>query len=679
MANNSLLHPVNELHYGTYKPADAKQALTATEKAGRKNIAAVLALADADRTFDNTLLALTRSTDDFDSIVGRISHLESVLGEDWREADLLATAMATKLANDVSLNKDVYDALVVLKKSKHYAAASAAQKKLLDDTIQDFERGGIALPEAKKKQLKDLRHKLSKATTQFGQNVVKAHDKAGIHVTDAAALAGLSKPFLTECRAAAKKKELTGYWVRQTEPNYVKVMTDCTVRDTRLAMYKSAKSEGLAPNEKLAKEILKMRYELAALVGYKTFADYATADRMAKTGKAARDFITGLSERYQPGVAGETAELEQFAREYEKDPGFKLHISDVESGLDLFYAQRLRNQKFDLDEQQVREYFPVATVLQGMFDVLRTLYGVTFKRLPEMPAWHPDVEVYAIYDEQGCHLATVWCDWFAREGKHGGAWMNQLHVADRAQGKALEPHLGHVCANLQPPHGDQPSLLTMDEVRVIWHEFGHFMHLALGRTELVEQSMMSSEWDFVEAPSQIMENWPWQDEVLQIIGKHYKTGKPMPASLIKNLRASRDFRVAGKAVRQLMFAEWDLALHMDYADAPPADPLRIAADIKERIYGMKPASYDKTLLTFTHVFSGGYAAGYYSYKWAEAIEADLFTEFEKGGVLNPAVGRKYRDKVLARGAEVKAAEIVKGFLGRPSTTAAMLRRDGMKP
>jgi oligopeptidase A len=677
MAQNSLLHPVDELHYDTYKPAHAAAALKATEAIARQNLAAIEAVESGKHTIKNTLLALTRATDDFDSVVGKISHLESVIGEPWRKADLLATERATELGNDISLNKKLYDAMIALRESPAHAKATTAEKRLLKDIIEDYERGGIALPAAKQKRLRAIRQALSEASTRFSQNVVKALDASGMHVLDAAELKGMTADFKAECRKAAQKKKLNGYWVQRSEPNYIKIMTDCEVRATRLAMHKAGRDDSLMPNEQLTKDILKLRYELAALLGYKTYADFATADRMAKTGTTAREFIRELRKRYQPGVAGEHAALEEFAKTYERDPNFKLHISDVESGLDFYYAQRLRNQQFDLDEKELAKYFPAPVVLQGMFDTLSTLYGVTFKQLPDVPAWHKTVDVYAIYDEAGGHLATVWCDWYARDGKHRGAWMNNLYVADRANGTIDKPHLGHVCANLDPPRGNKPSMLTFDDVRVIWHEFGHFMHLTMNRTELPEQSMIGCEWDFIEAPSQIMENWPWQTEVLKQITKHSETGQPMPDELIQKLQASQLFRVAGKAARQLMFAEWDLALHMDYADAPPEDPLKVCADIKHSIYNMELAPYDKTLLTFTHIFAGGYAAGYYSYKWAEAIEADLFALIKEQGVLNPSVGRRYRDKVLARGSEVDAADIVRDFLGRDSTPDAMLKRDGL--
>ncbi len=677
MNNNSFLHPTNELHYDKYRPADAAAALDATEKLAHANIAAIVAVPDGDRTIDNTLLALSRCAEDFYGVAARIGHLESVLGKPWSKADLLATERASKLGNEIGLNEDLYKALVALRALPATKKASAPRQKLLKDTIEDYERGGIALPKKQKETLKKLRKQLSEATTKFGQNTVKAQDAAGVHITDIAELKGLDDDFIKQAQAAAKKKKLDGYWLQMSQPNFVKVMTDCAVTGTRHAMYKTGKSDGLEPNRKLAQNILALRTQIAHMLGFTTFADLATVDRMAKTGKTARDFIHDLRQRYQPGVAGEIDELRDFARAYEHDPQLELHISDVESGLDFYYASRLRAQTYSLDEKKVREYFPFDTVLQGMFQVLGTLYGVSFKKISE-PAWHKDVQVYAIYDENGGHLATVWCDWFARKGKRSGAWMNDLYVANRADGNVTEPHLGLVVGNFDPPRASKPSLMTMDEVRTMWHEFGHFMHLTLNRTELEEQSMTGCQWDFIEAPSQIMENWPKKKEILQIIGKHYKTGDVIPDDIIANLDKAENFRVASKAVRQLIFAESDLALHMDFADDPNVDPVVVSNKIKEAAYGMKTEPYDKSVLNFTHVFSGGYAAGYYSYKWAETIEADFFREFEKHGVLNPAAGRRYRDKVLARGSEVDANDIVRDFLGRDSTVDAMLIRDGIK-
>ncbi len=681
MAKNTLIHPIDELRFGTYDPKDASQALKITEKLAWERIDRILHLDPKDRTFENTVLALTRSTDEFDAVVSIIGHLESVLGEPWRKADILSSTVASKFYNEINLHTGLYKAFKEVDSRLKIKELTKAQNKLLTDMIREYKRGGVDLPPAEKERLKEINKELSRSSTKFSQNTVKANDKTGICVTNKADLDGLSDEFIKEAAENAKIKGKTaGYWVSFNEPNFMSVMSLCTVASTRKAMFKAVKTTGLSPNLPLAKKILELRYEKAKLLGYKTYADFVLKSRMAKNGKTARTFIDNLTKTYKPIIKRELRNLENFARKYENNPKYKLDASDIDSGLDWFYAHKQREKLFDINESVAKEYFPIEKVLSGMFETLSILYGVKFIKNSSIKRWHKDVEIYEIHDELGKHIATVWCDWFARKNKQGNAWMNAYYVADRADGKVDKPHLGYVIANLPLPTKTVPSLLKPRDVETIWHEFGHFMHLALGRTELVEQSMMDIEWDFVEAPSQIFENWIWQPEILTKITSHYKTEKKIPDSLVKKLIAARQFRASSKNASQFIYAKTDLMLHMDYAKDPSkADPVAVNHKNKLAVRGYPAEEWDKGALSFNHIFAGGYAAAYYSYKWAEAIEADFFERFQKEGVLNSKLGREYRDKVLARGAEIPATTLVKDFLGRQSNIKAMLRRDGIKP
>lgn len=674
MADNSLLGPIDELRFGSYRPDDAEAALSRTEQLAWQRLDAIPLLPTEERTFENTVLALTRSTDEFDSAAGLINHLEGVLGEDWRAASNLAAERSASLANDIGFHKGLYQALVDYRDTK--PTLTPAKQRLLDKLVRDYERNGVNLPEDTVARLREVRTRLAAATNEFGQNVVKANDISGISVPDEAALAGLDEAFIASCRDAAQEHGKDGLWVAYSQPAYIKIMVECRVRSTRQAFYRLAVIRANEFNEELAKTILVLRRELAELLGYSNFADYALAERMAKTGATAREFIDSLTERYQELAEAERDELQAFARQLEGDDGLLLDASELDTGLDFYFADRYRAEQFGIDEPELRAYFQKDVVIGEMFATLSALYGVTFERI-ELPGWHSDVETYQIHDQAGHHLATVWCDWYARPGKRPGAWMNQYFVADRTDGSYAKPHLGYVCANFERPAGDLPSLLTLRDIETAWHEFGHFMHLAVNKTELREQSMMSCKWDFVEAPSQIMENWVWQPEILRRLAKHHSTAEPLPDDMIDILIANRNFRVGSKAMRQLSLATVDLALHIDYDPNGPVGMSDYARPIKARLLPVPVDPEDGSANTFAHIFAGGYAAAYYSYKWAEAIQADLFSRFADEGILSPEVGGAYRDLVLARGNEVDPDVLIEDFLGRPTDPDAMLRRDGV--
>ena len=677
MPSNSFLQSIDELSFGSYFQADVEPALDHTEELSRRRLHDLLEVAPDERTFGNTVLALTRATKEFEAVARLVSHLESVLGEPWRTADELATQRSIKLVSEISFHQGLYTALTTYREtSAEISRLPMHQRKLLDDLIRDYERDGVNLPADDIERLKAIRLQLGAAMTAFGQNVVTTSDAAGLAIEDEAALDGLDDDFIAACRTSATGSDESGLWLSYSHPNYVKVMTECRVRSTRQAFYQVALTHATQLNEPLVKEILALRQELAQLLGYAHYADYVLDERMARNGQTAQAFVNDLADRYRTQAETERDMLQAFARELESDPYLELDASDLNTGRDFYYADKLRQSQICLIEQDLQSYFQLDNVLTVMFRTLATLYGVSFRKVRK-PVWHVDVEVYELRDECDHHLATVWCDWLARQGKRDGAWMNLYLVADRADNSYAEPQLGYVCANFAPPLGEKPPLLTFDDVKAVWHEFGHFMHLALGRPQLVEHSIMNCLLDFVEAPSQIMENWVWQPEVLTAMAKHYITGKPLPAATIAALLASRRFNVATKAMFQLSLSAADLAAHIDYDPRGEVDLSEYLHPLKQRYIAVPVAPDAGTMTAFSHIFAGVYGAAYYSYKWAEAIEADLFSRFALQGVLNPVVGRRYRDLVLARGSEVEPDELIRAFLERPSNLDAMLDRDGI--
>ncbi|MEX0748686.1 MAG: M3 family metallopeptidase [Candidatus Saccharimonadales bacterium] len=674
---NAFLGPVDELRFGQYRPEMVKESLDATEAVAWKRVEQLLAFETGARTIENTLLALYRAAEEFNAVVSICSHHMSVLGKEWNAPAQLASQRAAAYSNEISFHEGIYKALVELRARRNYlATVSAPRRKLLDETILDYERNGIALAPKKRSELKSIRAALDAATTMFDQNVVTATDEAELRVETKQDLAGLDEEFIIECAQAASGEDKASYRIDFNPPNYIKVMSECQVRATRQRMYHLSIQRAAELNRDLAKEILTLRRRQAQLLGYKHYADFVLEERMADKGVVAWRFITELAQKYRRQAGAEFAALQRFARDDEANPELVLDAADIDTGLNFYYALRLQKQNSGLDQGTIKQHFPLAAVRDYMFATLTTLYGLRFS-LGDQSTWHEDVEVYEISRADGSHIATVWCDWYARKGKKSGAWMNSYYVADRAGGVVSKPHLGYVVTNFDPPRGAKPSLLSLQDVETLWHEFGHFIHLATGETELEEQSMMSCKWDFVEAPSQIMENWVWQPEILAGMSRHYLTGKRLSDRQVDTLIRDKNFMVASKAMRQFGLATVDLSLHIDFDPMKDEDVLAYARSVKANFLPVEVYAEDSSITTFSHIFAGGYAAAYYSYKWAEAIEADLFSRFKEEGVLNPQTGTDYRRLVLARGDEVNPQILIKDFLGRSSSSAAMLERDGI--
>ncbi len=674
MTKNSFLHPVNEIHFGTYKPGDVKDALADAIKHADAIEKAVLAIPDKDRTYENTIQAMNDSTDKFGLVSGVVGHLASVIDGTWDKADELASGKWANLAAKRSSNKKLYAAFKVIWDKRKELGLTDAQVRLVKDEITSFERGGISLPKDKQDRLKKIKARLAKLSSQFDRNATKATDKAHLIVKSADQLKGIGKDQIEHWQQAAKEKGVDGYFIQFSAPNYDVVMRQCAVQETRKAFHKVSGTRA-AGNEKLIYEILSLRKELTSLLGYKNFVDLVVEQRMAKNSKAIKDFNDNLYKTFKSAMQKDSEDLKQFIRKTENNPNYELHATDIIGGLPLYYAQKMAAERFGVDENAVREYLPIDQVIKVMFDTLSTLYDVTIKESKE-PVPHKDVKVYDIYDEKGRHLSTVWCDWFARKGKRGGAWCDTFYEAAR-NGKVDEPHLGVVCANFPPPTKTRPSLLSIRDVETAWHEFGHFMHASLSNTELREQGGFHTKWDFVEAPSQIMENWVWSEEIITKMAKHYKTGKTLPKDLTQKLIGSRSYWAAERVMWTLSLSTLDQELHTKYDPVKDGPLFEYCRNIKSRFFAAPVPEYDKTICTFSHIFSGGYYGAYYSYQWAEVIEADLFSRFEKEGILNPKTGRDYRDKVLARGDEVDPDQLVRDFLGRDFTPEALLKRSGL--
>jgi oligopeptidase A len=488
-------------------------------------------------------------------------------------------------------------------------------------------------------------------------------------------LAGLPESARAMARASAASKGLAEPSWRFTlqAPSYLAVMTYLDDEGLRREMYEAFSRRGTEEkydNRPVMRSILELRAEKARLLGYRDFADLVIEDRMAHAGDRARSFLEDLKTKTAVTFKKENADLLAFSGKTALQPW------DI-----AYYAEKQRAALYDFDEEALRPYFPLESALAGMFEIVHRLYGISVAEKPGVPVWDPQVKYYEIHDPSrpgGSLLGAFYTDWFPRENKRGGAWMDNL-ITGEMHGEHLDPHAGLICGNLTPPAPDRPSLLTHREVETIFHEFGHLLHHCLSRVELRGFAGVNVAWDFVELPSQIMENWTWEREALDLFARHYQTGAPLPAELLDKMKRARNFRAANAQMRQLGFGLVDLALHREI---PPGANVDLLAFARDRLQEFSPAKLrpDYAMIaSFTHLFASpvGYGAGYYSYKWAEVLDADAFTRFRSGGIFSPEVGGRFRDRILSRGDSEDPSELYRSFMGRDPDPNALLERSGL--
>lgn len=643
----------------------------------RGNIEKICAQKPEELSFDATLLGFARATRELSRAWGRVCHLESVENTpELREAYNAALPRVTAFFSGLTLNARLWEKIKAAAARVPAETLSPTRRRFLEETLADFRENGADLPEEKKKRLAEISAELAALTTKFGENVLDATNAWEKFVADEKLLDGIPASALNAAKASAKAKNRPGeFRFTLQAPSFVPVMRCAENAALRREFQEAADAVargGKFDNTPLIWKILALRDEKAKLLGYANFADFATARRMAKSGGNARRFLEDLRERIGEFFAEENAELVAFARERGCETACETGRPapwDV-----AFLAEKMRRERCDFDEEQLRPYFEVDAVIAGAFAVAEKLFGVRIVEKKGVPAWHPDVKTYEVFDGEKL-LGAFYTDWHPRETKRAGAWMNFLAT----RGDGAPAHLGLICGNLSPSADGAPALLNFDEVLTIFHEFGHLLHHVLSEVEIPELAGTNVAWDFVELPSQIMENWCRQEESLRLFAKHFATGEPLPRALLEKLLRAQKFRAASAAARQLAFAEADLDFHIETEK-------RIGCDLEkhwneERAACLVPTAFPQVspMRKFLHLFSEptGYAAGYYSYKWAEMLEADCFTRFLKEGVLNPETGRDFREKILARGNAEPPETLFRNFMGRDPDPEALLERDGL--
>ena len=641
-------------------------------------------------TFDNTIVTVDDEKDDkgYYDLLSRVSTVffNLLSAETNDEMDALAQKMSpilTKHANDIRLNEKLFERIKYV--HQHHRKLTPEEKMLLDNCYDGFVRSGALLDAAGKERLRQLTEEASMLGLQFSQNLLKENKAFTLHITDEAQLDGLPDTAREAAALAAKEQEMDGWVFTLDFPSYSPFMTYSTQRELRRQLYMAKNTECIHDNTEnnleICKRLINLRREMAQLLGYKTYADYVLKHRMAGNVRNVYKLLNDLIKAYKPTAKKEVAAIEKMARKLE-GKSFKLEPWDFS-----YYSHKLQLEKYNIDAEMLRPYFELSKVIDGVFGLANRLYGITFKENKDIPVYHSDVKAYEVFDEDGSFLAVFYADFHPRKGKQGGAWMTEYQGQwmerkdvkkpfGPENSKNVRPHVS-VVMNLTKPTEEKPALLTLGEVETFLHEFGHSLHGMFANTRFESLSGTNVWWDFVELPSQFMENFAIEKEFLRTFAFHYKTGEPLPDELIDRIVKSRNYNVAYACMRQVSFGLLDMAYYTkkdEFTD--DIIPFEKKAWEKAMILPQLP----DTCMTvqFSHIMAGGYAAGYYSYKWAEVLDADAFAVFKKHGIFNKETALRFRENILSKGGTENPMTLYKRFKGGEPTIDALLKRNGIK-
>jgi oligopeptidase A len=669
-ADNPLLADEASIPFDRITPAHVVPAVRRALERAHEELDALTGLSEA-RTYENTIHALEELGERMGRVIRPVSHLNSVNSSpQLREAYETVLPEVSAFFARIPLNPELWSAVKSYAQTGEARALTGVRRRHLDKVVRSFERAGADLPPAEKTRIEAVRVEMSRLSTEFANHVLDSTNAWELVLTDEAELEGLPESARAQARAAAEAKGMDGWRFTLQLPSFQPFMQYSARRDLRQRMYTAyvnRASSGEHDNRPVIRRILELRRELARILGFRDYADLSLEESMAGSGARAFAFEEDLTERTRPVWQREMAELEAFARA-------ELGLDALEPW-DVSYAtERLRLSRFDLDAEALRPFFPLDRVLKGLFDLTERLFGVRVQPRENSAVWHPEVRFYDVVDEQGERQGSFYTDWFPRESKRGGAWMNGL-VVGGPRPEGWQPHLALMVGNVSPPEGGRPALLTHREVETVFHEFGHLLHHTLSRVEVAALGGTRVPSDWVELPSQIMENWTWERPALDLFARHWETGEPIPEELYRKMLAARTFMGAYHQMRQLSFGTMDLDLHVRFDPATDGDPVARAQKVMEGFHPKPHFAHDHFLTSFSHIFSGGYAAGYYSYMWSAVLEADAFTRFQREGLFNRETGRAFVDAVLSQGDADEPDELFRRFMGREPDPEALLRRD----
>ena len=664
--------------FSQIKPEHVKPAIEQAIADCKARIAEVLKQTEP-QTWDSLVAPLEEVDDRLGRIWSPVSHLNSVVNSnELREAHDGCLPLLSEYQTFVGQHEGLYQAFQQLAASDEYPRLSEPQRQQIENTLRDFRLSGIGLPKEQQQRYGEIVARLSELASNFSNQVMDATLGWQRHVTDEAELAGLPESAKAAAQQLAASRELEGWLFTLDIPSYLPVIMYSDNRALREEIYTAfvtrasdqGPNAGQWDNSPLMDEIVALRHELAQLLGFATYADYSLATKMADKPAQVLGFLNDLATRSRPQAQQDLAELRQFALE-------QFGVSELAAWDLSYYAEKLKQHRYAISDEVLRPYFPAPRVLAGLFETVRRLFGLRIQQRLAVETWHPDVNFYDIFDSQGELRGSFYLDLYARPHKRGGAWMDDCIGRRFRQDGSLQRPVAYLTCNFNGPVGDKPALFTHDEVVTLFHEFGHGLHHMLTRIDVAGVAGIHGvPWDAVELPSQFMENWCWEPEALAFLSGHHETGEPLPQAELDRLLAAKNFQSAMQMLRQLEFSLFDFRLHHEFDPAQGARVQAVLDDVRKLSVFPAPA-FNRFQHSFSHIFAGGYAAGYYSYKWAEVLSADAFSRFEEEGIFNAKTGADFLHQILEMGGSRSPMELFRAFRGREPTIDALLRHCGI--
>ncbi|MGR8930360.1 MAG: oligopeptidase A [Gammaproteobacteria bacterium] len=608
-----------------------------------------------------------------------VSHMNSVVNSDaMRDAYNACLGKLSEYSTEVGQNKELYQAYKAIHDSAEFAQLDRAQQKIINNALRDFHLSGIDLPGDKQARYKEINQQLSKLASQFEENLLDATNAWHKQITHIDDLAGLPESALAQAKQAAESDGKDGWLINLQFPSYLAIMTYADNRALRREHYEAfctrasdqGPHAGQWDNTQIMEQIMALRHEKARLLGFDNFAQYSLATKMADSTDDVVKFLEDLADKSWHQARQDLVELQEFAaNEYGQH--------DLQAWDIGYYSEKMRQHFYQLSQEEVKAYFPAPRVIKGLFDIVGKLYGLQISEIDDFDAWHPEVRFYQILDKDDQLRGRFYLDLYARAKKRGGAWMDDC-VCRKKAFDGLQTPVAYLTCNFTPPAGSDPALLTHDEVQTLFHEFGHGLHHMLTQVDHLGVSGINGvEWDAVELPSQFMENWCWEKEALQLISGHYQTGETLPDALFDKMLAAKNFQSGMMMVRQLEFSLFDFKIHQHYDTDHGARIYPTLQQVREQVAVVKPPEFNRFAHSFSHIFAGGYAAGYYSYKWAEVLSADAYSLFEENGIFDRATGESFLHNILEQGGSADAMTLFKNFRGREPNIDALLRHNGI--
>ncbi|WP_394212363.1 oligopeptidase A [Enterovibrio calviensis] len=677
--SNPLLSFTDLPPFSDIKPENIQPAVEQAITDCRAAIEAVLEN-NTDPSWDTICVPLAESDDRLSRIWSPIGHMNGVVNSpELREAYEACLPILSDYSTWVGQHKPLYDAYKAIKARDDFDSLSAAQQKTVTDALRDFELSGIALPQKEQHRFGEISKRLSELSSTFSNNVLDATMGWSKHITDVSELAGMPESALAAAQAQAEAKELEGYLLTLDIPSYLPVMTYCDNRELRAEMYQAyttrasdrGPNAGKWDNTDLISETLLLKNEIARLLGFASYSELSLATKMAASTDQVLTFLNEMVDKARPQGEQEFEALKQFAQD-------TFGVDALEPWDVGYYSEKLKQHQYSISDEELRPYFPEDKAVAGLFEVLKRVFGMDVKRREGVDVWHESVSFYDIFDAQGELRGSFYLDLYAREHKRGGAWMDECRVRRITESGELQTPVAYLTCNFNKPIGGKPALFTHDELVTLFHEFGHGIHHMLTQ---VDESAVSGingvPWDAVELPSQFLENWCWQEEALAFISGHYETGEPLPKEMLDKMLAAKNFQSAMFILRQLEFALFDFTLFTRFDPEEGAKVLETLAEVKSRVSVVPSPEWNRFPHSFSHIFAGGYSAGYYSYLWAEVLSSDAFSRFEEEGIFNTETGASFLENILERGGSEEPMELFKRFRGREPSPDAFLRHSGI--